>query len=106
LGKENVFAVLMPYGKFSSLATAQGKVVCTSVGLAKNHILQRDIQKVVNKIEKQEKISDYPRECLLRGSGEAQNDKVRKGNIMARIRMTFLYEIAKENNALVIGTEN
>jgi NAD+ synthase len=35
-----------------------------------------------------------------------QDDKVRRGNIMARIRMIMLFDWAKKNNALVVGTEN
>lgn len=38
--------------------------------------------------------------------GSNQNDKIRIGNIMARVRMICLYDIAKKNNALVCGTEN
>lgn len=33
-------------------------------------------------------------------------DKVRRGNIMARVRMITLFDFAKKNNALVVGTEN
>lgn len=32
--------------------------------------------------------------------------KIRLGNIMARVRMTILFDLAKKNNALVCGTEN
>ncbi len=35
-----------------------------------------------------------------------ENYKVRLGNIMARTRMIMLYDLAKEHNALVLGTEN
>ncbi len=34
------------------------------------------------------------------------NDKIRLGNIIARIRMIILYDIAKKNKAIVCGTEN
>jgi len=33
-------------------------------------------------------------------------DKIRTGNIIARTRMIFLYDLAKKNHALVCGTEN
>lgn len=33
-------------------------------------------------------------------------DHVRRGNIMARVRMIALYDLAKKENALVVGTEN
>ncbi len=34
------------------------------------------------------------------------HDTIRIGNIMARMRMIFLFDFAKKNNALVVGTEN
>ena len=34
------------------------------------------------------------------------DDKIRIGNVMARMRMIFLFDLAKKNNALVCGTEN
>ncbi len=33
-------------------------------------------------------------------------DRIRIGNVMARIRMIFLYDLAKKYNGLVCGTEN
>ncbi len=33
-------------------------------------------------------------------------DKIRMGNVMARVRMIMLYDLAKKHNALVAGTEN
>jgi len=43
----------------------------------------------------------------ISGLTEKSNDyKIRLGNIMARIRMIFLYDLAKKHNALVCGTEN
>jgi len=39
-------------------------------------------------------------------STDKQLDKIRIGNICARIRMIILYDLAKKNNALVVGTEN
>jgi len=35
-----------------------------------------------------------------------EDDLVRRGNIMARVRMVTLFDNAKKNNAMVIGTEN
>ncbi|MBP7700505.1 NAD(+) synthase [Candidatus Woesebacteria bacterium] len=36
----------------------------------------------------------------------ANENALRKGNVMARIRMIVVYDIAKKNHALVCGTEN
>jgi NAD+ synthase len=33
-------------------------------------------------------------------------DRVRLGNIMARVRMVAVFDYARENSALVLGTEN
>lgn len=38
--------------------------------------------------------------------GQARMTKIRLGNIMARMRMIFLYDLAKKYDALVCGTEN
>ncbi len=35
-----------------------------------------------------------------------KDDIVRRGNIMARVRMITLFDFAKKNNAMVVGTEN
>jgi len=45
---------------------------------------------------------------LLRGINEPSNDVeyVRRGNMMARLRMILLYDFARQHNALVCGTEN
>jgi NAD+ synthase len=37
---------------------------------------------------------------------QSEENKLRIGNITARMRMIFLYDMAKKNNALVCGTEN
>ncbi len=37
---------------------------------------------------------------------ETDENKLRKGNIAARVRMIMLFDYAKEKNALVCGTEN
>ena len=35
-----------------------------------------------------------------------KDDQLRRGNIMARVRMITLFDFAKKNNAMVVGTEN
>lgn len=95
LGREHVYAVRLPYGKMSNQATEDAKLVTSHLGLFKDHILQKDIYKVVNKIIKQ-----------IEDDTDGDISELRKGNIMARVRMVFLYDLAKEKNALVVGTEN
>ncbi len=42
----------------------------------------------------------------LQGIGTSEKDKVRIGNIAARMRMIILFDLAKGHQALVCGTEN
>jgi len=42
----------------------------------------------------------------LLGIENTQEDKMRKGNIAARMRMIVLFDLAKKHSALVCGTEN
>lgn len=92
LGKENVYALLLPSGKLSTKALQDGKAVASAAGLEKDHVVVRDISKVANK--------------LIEQLGDDSIDNIRQGNIMARTRMIFLYDFAKSLNALVVGTEN
>lgn len=144
LGRDNVYALLLPYGKLSSKALEDGKLVARTAGLEKDHVIVKEITKAVDKItsviangvkqsykddlrfkiqDSREEILNYSTEYLhpkgtflaevaLPQSGAVQDDKeggigsIRKGNIMARVRMIFLYDFAKANNLLVVGTEN
>jgi NAD+ synthase len=45
-------------------------------------------------------------DTVVKTLGIPGEDKVRIGNVMARIRMVMLYDAAKKHNALVCGTEN
>lgn len=42
----------------------------------------------------------------INGVSESEDNKLRIGNIAARIRMIVLFDLAKKHNALVVGTEN
>jgi len=117
LGKEHVYALLMPNGKMSAEATLHAKLLLHSLGIPKNHIVQRDISKIIRKFGLNSdgtqksgtsdtqifRTSDTPEHRVL---SESHLDRLRLGNIMARLRMIFLYDLAKSLNALVIGTEN
>lgn len=92
LGKDNVYAILMPYGKLSTKALEDGKAVVSAAGLERDHTVVKEITKVVDK--------------FLHSIEDETINSLRKGNIMARMRMIYLYDYAKFLNALVIGTEN
>ena len=126
LGKEHVYAVLLPYGELSSTSLLHGEAVVGSVGLSKDHVFVRDIKSAVDIILNESEGShsknkgdsgpasqrgEQARMTLQeRDSSQAQNDssliEIRKGNMMARVRMIYLFDLAKQLNALVVGTEN
>ncbi|MBI2195515.1 MAG: NAD+ synthase [Candidatus Levybacteria bacterium] len=90
LGKENVFPVLLPYSKLNSQGVTDALKVIDILRIPKKNITQINIQDFVDNIIK----ADY------------KMDLIRKGNIMARVRMIFLFDQAKKRKVLVIGTEN
>lgn len=102
LGEEHVYALLLPHGKLSEKSLADGKLVAESAGLSADHIATRDVEPAVNVILSETKDLD--------SSATPQNDKgllaIRKGNMMARVRMIYLFDLAKSLSALVVGTEN
>ncbi|MFA5405477.1 MAG: NAD+ synthase [Ignavibacteria bacterium] len=89
LGKENVSFVLMPY-KTSS----------------KESVI--DAQSVVNELGVRSKIIEITDmvDSFIGKLGGKEMSGIRKGNIMARVRMIVLYDESAGENALVIGTGN
>lgn len=66
------------------------KKIISEAGIPKTNILDISIKPMVSEIEKRLMV----------------NSKVRKGNLMARVRMITLFDLAKKVNGLVAGTEN
>lgn len=90
LGPDNVYPVLLPYGLLSTEGTLDAMNIITAKNIPIGHITRIDIRSIVDAIVYK----------------EPGIDNIRKGNIMARIRMTLIYDQAKRRNALVVGTEN
>jgi len=88
LGKDNVFAVEMPY-KNQNMDMA--KLLIEQAGIKEENRLEINIGEMVDEIA---------------GRLKASEDKIRLGNIMARVRMIISYDLAKKHRALVIGTAN
>jgi NAD+ synthase len=87
LGKDETIAVLMPY------RTSNPK----SVEDAKNVVIQLGIRSEV--VDISEMVDAY---CAV----HQITDRVRRGNVMARMRMIVLYDFSAREQALVIGTSN
>ena len=95
LGKEQVFVLLLPYGSLHTQATEDALAVAKRLQIPEKNIRVRDITEGVDSF-----IERNPPTTPSSGGD------IRKGNIMARVRMICLYDFAKEVNGLVCGTEN
>lgn len=89
LGPDNVYSLQLPYKKHQSLELAD--LAIKTAGIPKNQQLVINIGRIVDK---------------LAVKLNAKKDRVRLGNIMARVRMICLFDQAKKLKALVVGTEN
>lgn len=87
IGSDNVHAVLLPYGDQS---ITDSQTICQWNTIPADNIHIHNIQPMVQTI------------CNELGI----TDSLRMGNIMARVRMIVVYDLAKKRNALVCGTEN
>lgn len=87
LGKKNVVGVILPYKSSSKESVADAGDVARLLGIRTETI---DISAMVDAYAVQHRI----------------NDKVRLGNVMARMRMIVLYDISAREKALVVGTSN
>lgn len=90
LGATNVYPLLLPYASLNSIGVEDTKAVIKFLGIPSKNITQINIAPLVDPI-----IGLDP-----------EMDNIRRGNIMARVRMITLFDGAKKRNALVIGTEN
>ncbi|MCD6133598.1 MAG: NAD+ synthase [Deltaproteobacteria bacterium] len=87
LGKENVWGILMPYKTTSKESIKDAMRVVTETGI--NY----------------KKIDITPMADAYFNYFDEMSD-IRKGNVMARIRMTVLFDMSKYLDALVLGTSN
>lgn len=90
----NIFPILLPNGDQS---IEDSKLICAFNKIPEKNVSVVNIQKTV------QQILETRSDVVLKEKGE---DDVAKGNIMARVRMIYVYDLAKKMNALVCGTEN
>ena len=93
LGKENVLAVMMPYRSSSPESLSDAHSVVETLGIKYSVV---DITPQVDAYFGRE---DIP-------VSDEKTDKLRRGNKMARERMTVLYDLSMAEKALVLGTSN
>jgi len=87
IGKENVFGIIMPYQDSSRQDIKDANQIAKSSGINSRLI---SIEPMLESF-----IKVLP-----------EMDHIRKGNVMARIRMIILYDQSKPLKALVLGTSN
>lgn len=89
LPKAQIWPILLPYGR-QDMSDAEAILDFWQIPIENRKIL--NITSMVDAICK----------SLLIG----ETDKLRKGNVMARVRMIAIFDYAKSKDALVVGTEN
>lgn len=87
LGPENVLGVMMPYRTSSDASLDDAKAVAESTGI------ETTVVEISAQIDAY--FDNFP-----------DASRLRRGNKMARERMTVLYDFSAERGALVIGTSN
>lgn len=90
LRKENVHIGLFPYGKLNEEGLEDAQLLIVQLKIPPSNIYQTDIKPLVDPII----------------SSDHSMSSLRKGNIMVRMRMILLFDLAKKLPALVLGTEN
>ena len=87
LGADNVVAVFMPYRSSDPQSQIDALAVCDSLGIAA-------------------KVIDITPQVDAYFDGFPDADRTRRGNKMARERMSILYDHSMAERALVLGTSN
>jgi len=87
LGKENVLGVMIPYRTSNPKSVEDAELVMQAAGIRSELV---DISRMVDGYCEENKIAD----------------PLRRGNVMARMRMIVLYDLSARERALVIGTSN
>lgn len=95
LGANNTYALLLPYKNLHPQGKRDALLALKSVKVPPKNIIMVDIQPMVDSFASNLKIKKNDKQ-----------DQIRRGNIMARVRMIVLYDFAKKLKCLVVGTEN
>ncbi len=88
VGKQNVRCVMLPYRESNPVNLADAKELAKQIGVAYEVI---DVTSTVDSY-----LDQYARDA----------NNLRRGNLMARIRMCVLYDLSAAYQALVMGTSN
>jgi NAD+ synthase len=104
LGPEAVFALFLPYQDWHVEAEKRAGHLLHQLQIPAWHVHDIDIAPMVQSFVRS---GDLPPQSQAENRPANEDlDKVRLGNIMARVRMITLFDFAKQQSALVLGTEN
>lgn len=116
LGTAHVHALLLPYKDWHTEAIAHAQLTRNSLQIPATRVHEINIEPMVEAFSLQllavsSTVENKPLKATSSNpqkgpSGLQAADNVRLGNIMARTRMITLFDFAKANNCLVVGTEN
>lgn len=87
LGGEQVLALMMPYRSSSAESLDHARLMVDRLGIAS------ELAPVSGVVD-----------AFFEGKGDAS--RLRRGNVMARARMLFLYDVSARDGRLVLGTSN
>lgn len=90
LRSDHVYPILLPCGGLNTQGVLDAMKLIEKFHIPFSHVVRIDITSTVDAVIK----------------SDPMMDRVRRGNIMARVRMTCLFDQAKKRRALVVGTEN
>lgn len=89
VGAQHTLIAKLPYGKLNTRGSKDADRLIALAGIPRKNVFTVDIAPAVD---------------ALRVA--PAKDQVRRGNLMARMRMIVLYDLVKANKAFVCGTEN
>lgn len=90
LGAIHVHPVMLPYGLLNNEGANDANALIAKLKIPSKNSVIINIQPFVDSV-------------VL---WDPKMDVLRRGNVMARMRMVVLYDLSKKLNALVVGTEN
>ena len=98
----SVFVLKLPYNQTHSWGVEHTDLVAKQLKIPKRNLFEVNIGPTVHRTWKTILI-----ECSPSQTGQSKlTNQIRLGNIMARVRMIYLYDMARARMALAVGTEN
>jgi NAD+ synthase len=102
LGPDAIFALSLPYQDWHAESGKRAERLLSQLQIPASQVREIDIAPMVETF-----VNAVGLQPQAGNRSMAQDlDRVRLGNIMARVRMVTVFDYARENSALVLGTEN